>query len=139
MRTLLIVFAVALAGCAQLGDDDLYGPQFTGDGGVTFESVQAIFDESCAVCHSGQNPQGGLSLTAADSVAELFGPDGEGVEATHADCNGLLLVVPEKPDESCLWILVDEGLMPQGSRLPDAQLATIRGWIEAGALLPAAE
>jgi len=49
------------------------------------------------------------------------------------------LVVPGKPEESRIWIMIDSGSMPaDGSSLDAGQKALIRDWIMAGAPAPSA-
>ena len=45
------------------------------------------------------------------------------------------VIVPGKPDESRLFHMVKEGLMPPGGKihLSDEEIGAIRGWIEGGA------
>jgi len=143
VRTLLVLIAVALAGCIDIGEAFVYEPAFEGGGGgggaVTFEQVQRIFDQSCAFagCHSPDAPGNDLFLDAANSFEELLGPDGEGgVAASHPECRGLDLVVPGAPGASCLGILVDEGLMPPGDLMPRQQRDLILAWIAEGARGP---
>ena len=111
---------LTLGGCVEFGEEDLYGPEF-----ASGADIQTIFDNSCIGCHSGAAPQGGLSLTADVAEEELIG-----VPSAHEACGGVPRVTPGNPDASCLWILVDAGLMPPGLPLPQEQRDTIRTWIE---------
>ncbi len=111
---------LAGSGCVEFGDEHLYGPEF--ESGA---DVQSIFDNACIGCHAGAVPQGGLSLTADVAEEELIG-----VPSEHEACDGAPRVTPGNPDASCLWILVDAGLMPPGLPLPQEQRDTIRTWIE---------
>ena len=139
MRTPIVIAAVVLAGCIDIGEDFVYEAAFEGGGGAggaTFEEVQVIFDQHCAFagCHSSDMPGNDLYLDPDLSFEELMGPDGEGgVAATHPDCRGLDLVVPGAPDESCLGVLVDEGQMPPGNLMPRPLRDRILAWITAGA------
>ncbi|WP_373049353.1 hypothetical protein [Vulgatibacter sp.] len=145
MRALLVVAAVLLAGCVEFGDDQLYEAAFAGTGGSggagepSFEAVQAVFSASCAFggCHGGAAPAKDLSLEEGQAFEALLGADGSGgVPSSHASCTGLTLVEPGEPEQSCLWVLVDEGSMPPGGGLSPAAEEAIRGWIAAGALPP---
>jgi len=136
MKVATAALALALAACAQLGDDDLYEAAFSDVGGdATLDAVQRIFEQGrCVACHSGAQPQGNLTLARGETAGALLGEDGQGgVPSAHPECDGAPLVTPGVPDESCLWILVDEGLMPPVGELPEAQRGVIRAWIEAGA------
>lgn len=110
-----------------------------GSGGtaeVSFEEVQAIFTANCtsSSCHSGRRPAAGLSLVEGQAYTALLGPGGHG-GVPAALCRDEPLVDPGDPDNSCLWLLIDDGQMPPPpfSDLPAAEAETIRRWIEAGA------
>ena len=128
--------ALACTGCVELGDDDLYLPEFETTGTATFADVQGLFDQSCALsgCHAGAALQGGLSLEEGQTYQELLGADGKGAPPEDPICAGRRRVVPGAPDDSCLWKLVEAGLMPPGNPLPDPQKELVRRWIEDGAL-----
>lgn len=132
---LLAAAALACAGCIELGDETLYGPEFETTGTATFADVQRLFDQSCALagCHGGPAPSADLSLEEGQSFEELLGPDGTGAPPVDRVCGGKLRVVPGSPDDSCLWNLVASGAMPPGNPLPQPQKDIIRRWIEDGA------
>ena len=91
----------------------------------TWVEVKAVLDDRCITCHGESKQKGGLRL---DSPEWLL----KGSE------NGPV-VVPGKPASSDLYTLAaapmeDENKMPpKGTRLTAEQLATIKGWIAAGA------
>lgn len=92
-------------------------------GAVTFEKdVKPIFREHCAGCHN------------QDDAASDFAADG--FDAVIAGGAGGEVVSPGDPDGSRLWKLVTHAeqpaMPPGGDKLPDAQLAVIRAWIEGG-------
>jgi Planctomycete cytochrome C/WD domain, G-beta repeat len=92
---------------------------------VTFaDHVAPIFKSRCNSCHNGDKQKGGLNLETF-SAAMQGGGSGKVVE-------------PGDPDSSHLLALVahtDEPKMPPNSpKMPDAELAVIRSWIEGGAL-----
>src|SRR3989442_13695552 len=87
-----------------------------------FESqVGPLLKAKCLPCHSAAARQGGLSLETREDVLR-GGKTGAAV-------------VPGKPGDSLLLAFVMSGKMPMGgSRLTDAEIDTLRRWIEAGAL-----
>lgn len=90
-------------------------------------SVQPILQQHCGRCHV-QKQQGGLRLSDRDSL--LRGGD-----------SGEASVVPGKPDESPLLQLVaaaaeDYRMPPLGDGLSEQEIATVRRWIEQGAVMP---
>lgn len=92
---------------------------------VTYqEHVSAIFRNRCGSCHNGDKQKGGLNLELYGSVMQ-----GGGSGA---------VIEPGNPDESTLLQLImhkEEPKMPPNSpKIPDAEIATIRAWIEGGAL-----
>jgi hypothetical protein len=88
--------------------------------------VKPIFDRSCASCHGGKLQLGQLRLDARNIVLE-GGVSGK-------------TVVAGKPGESELYRRVagvgERARMPMGGELAAAEIATIREWIEEGALWP---
>lgn len=130
MRAVLLLCVVSA--CVSLGDEEPY-PSFVGGEGGGFAAVEAVFDRQCNFCHTGAAPSGDLDL---ENGAGLFLEDGSERPAHTAACSGLPQVRPFQPDESCLWILVRDGAMPPGGRLPGSDKETIRSWIEEGAELP---
>ena len=92
---------------------------------VTFdEHVLPIFRAKCGMCHDANSAKGGLTL---DNFAAAMGGGASGA-----------VVEPGSVDDSRLWLLVDHkeqpAMPPKEPKLPDDQLATIRKWIEGGAL-----
>ncbi|MBI3862929.1 MAG: DUF1549 domain-containing protein [Planctomycetia bacterium] len=89
------------------------------------DKVAPIFERHCVVCHQGDKPKGGLSLTTAASLKN-------GGESGQA-------IVPDKPDDSLLVekISGDRPAMPKkGKPLSKEDVAAIRQWIAAGAEWP---
>ena len=98
---------------------------------VTPDSVQVIFDGSCAFsgCHGGSAPAAGLDLSAAHSYRML-------VDVPSQACASLLQVKPFKPDSSCVIKRLTGEVPPQmpiGGSLSAAQVNVIRNWIAEGA------
>lgn len=88
------------------------------------QHVKPIFIEKCAACHNPDKSRGGLIV---DSYSSLKQGGGSGE-----------VVIPGDPDSSRLWLLVSHTETPhmpaKQPRMDDARLATIRTWIEQGAL-----
>src|SRR5690349_8546085 len=92
---------------------------------VTYQDhVRPIFAQSCFNCHNPDKAKAGLDLTTYGATM-------------NGSSNGKV-ITPGTPDESMLYLCVtfqEEPHMPQkGSKLPDAQLETIKKWIAGGAL-----
>ena len=89
--------------------------------GVRFgRDVRPIFNKHCSACHGGVREAGGLNLIDEDSALATVFPGDPGLS--------YLLDRVADPD--------DETRMPpaeHGPRLTDAEIATLRAWIEAGA------
>ncbi len=91
-------------------------------GRASFETeVLPILKSTCIQCHG-----------AAVKLKEL---DLSSYEGVMKGSEGGPVIVPGKAEESRLYKMVSEGIMPAGGkgRLSEPQLATIRSWIEAGA------
>ncbi len=98
----------------------------------------AVFAPTCAVsnCHvGGADAAGGLDLTDVDAAhARLVG----GASADFGDCAGRTYVVPGDPGASLLYqkltgAACGERMPLDQPPLPEATLADVRAWIEAGA------
>ena len=89
----------------------------------TFEAdiVPILTRSTCLGCHGSSLKMKQLNLSTYKTALE-------GSESGP-------VIVPGKPDDSRLYHMVKEGLMPPGGKvhLSDAELATIREWIESGA------
>lgn len=107
---------------------------------ISFASdVQPIFNARCVSCHSAGFSVGSLAgvqvvLTAGQSFTSL-------VNQASAQSGAFTLVVPGDFENSLLWLKVSSNDPPVGATMPlfgsslNAQdLATIRDWIEQGAL-----
>lgn len=113
MRTLVLLLSlIALATAAQ-------GADFASD-------VEPIFKAKCYTCHGEAQQLGQLRLDSRGVVMEP-GPSGP-------------RVVPHDPEASSIYARVaglGEGVrMPMGGQLSEAEIETIRDWIEGGATWP---
>jgi hypothetical protein len=92
------------------------------------QQIQPIFREHCLKCHGPEKTQGGLRFDSASG-------------ALHVADSGQRAIVPGQPDESELLRRVgsqdpSEWMPPEGPRLTDEQLTTLRQWIKQGAVWP---
>ncbi|MEO5953422.1 MAG: DUF1549 domain-containing protein, partial [Chloroflexia bacterium] len=90
--------------------------------GVRFEAdVYPILEAKCLGCHNAKTRQGSLSLEKRDDLL-TGGKTGAAI-------------VPGKAVDSLLLAMVVSGKMPMGGKpLPPEEAATIRNWIDSGAL-----
>ena len=105
---------------------------------VTFAgSVQPIFTRTCAFssCHAGPSPQQGLDLSAGQSFGNI-------VSVASREASRLFRIAPRNADSSYLVLKIEGkagqvgGIgtrMPLGGQLSQAQIDTIRVWVNAGA------
>jgi len=84
------------------------------------EDIAPLLKQHCSKCH---NPQARKAELDVSSAQGLFSGGESGP-----------LVVPGKPDESLLWEMLHDELMPPEDEPPlkKEQLETVRRWIEAG-------
>lgn len=92
---------------------------------VTYQDhVQPIFRQRCGSCHNANDKKGGLAI---DSYALLMAGGSSGT-----------VVEGGAPDASYLWQLVNHEsepkMPPNADKLPEAELAVIKKWIEGGLL-----
>ncbi|HEY1190419.1 MAG TPA: DUF1549 domain-containing protein, partial [Gemmata sp.] len=96
------------------------------DDGAHFEKkVRPVLVEKCVSCHGPEKQKGGLRV---DSLAALL----QGGESGPA-------LVPGKPNESLLFrVLAHDGelKMPPKNKLPAAEIAAVKVWVQAGAPWP---
>ncbi|MFO0504390.1 MAG: PSD1 and planctomycete cytochrome C domain-containing protein [Acidobacteriota bacterium] len=86
------------------------------------EHVLPIFTKYCFTCHGQSSPKLGLDLRTAAGA----------LRGSH---NGPV-ITKGKPADSLLWAKVSSRQMPPpvyGQKVPDAELDTVKQWIEAGA------
>jgi len=88
------------------------------------DHVQAIFRESCLICHNQNEKKSGLALDTYAAAME-GGSSGEVIFAGDLD-------------SSRLWALINHDeqpyMPPNQDRIADAKLALVKRWIEGGAL-----
>ena len=123
-RTWAIVLLASLATTASAADLN----QQPADASLIHfrEQIVPLLESRCLRCHEGDSPEGELSLTTR-------------VGAIKGGASGPA-IVPGQPDESPLLDAVsgDEPAMPkEGPPLTEAEVASIREWIAAGAPWPA--
>lgn len=92
---------------------------------VTYtDHVQPIFRQRCGSCHNANDKKGGLAI---DSYALVMAGGSSGT-----------VVEGGTPDASYLWQLVNHEsepkMPPNADKLPEAELAVIKKWIEGGLL-----
>jgi hypothetical protein len=97
---------------------------------VSLGGSQAIFTARCTEgCHSGEDPEAGLSLAAGEARANLI--DEPAMELCQP---GGIRLVPGDPDASCIWQLIDTNAMPFfEAPLADDEKDVIYQWIADGA------
>jgi mono/diheme cytochrome c family protein len=81
----------------------------------------AILKKNCLACH-GETRTSGLDLRTGESI--------------RSGGEGGLVIVPFKASESRLYLYIthaEKPSMPPGKKLPDAEIETLRRWIESGA------
>src|SRR5437016_15152 len=122
--TTILGTAVSI-GSGQLGAraaEDTTGRVSTPIKKVQFDTdVLPILKANCVQCHGTEARIKEMNLSTLEGVMK-------GSESGP-------VVISGKPDESRLYKMVHEGLMPPGGkiRLSEYQVATIRAWIETGA------
>jgi hypothetical protein len=116
VASMLVLLVARASGAAPPDDDAARKVNYKDD-------VAPIFNARCNGCHNNDKKKGGLVL---DGYASMMQGGGSGA-----------VVEPGDPDNSRLYLLVahqEEPAMPPNSpKIPDAELDTIRRWIEAGA------
>lgn len=127
--TLALTLATARAEDKKLDVSKL--PPAASKTGVTYEKdIKAIFDKSCAKCHSGDKAKGKLHMDSLEGVLK-GGKDGKAVVAGKVGESPLLFAVAHVGDE-------DDFMPPKGNKaniapLTKDQVGLIRAWVEQGA------
>ncbi|MBV6404255.1 MAG: hypothetical protein IT228_13165 [Flavobacteriales bacterium] len=130
----VLAFALLLSACTK-DEGPLYipaprPPDEPIDTAYFSAEVLPIFIAHCWTCHP---PMGDMDLSATEAYGNLVNVESSG----HAPA---VRIVPGDPDASVLWNKVNYtevyglGMPPDGTALSSEELATIRAWIEQGAL-----
>jgi dipeptidyl aminopeptidase/acylaminoacyl peptidase len=89
--------------------------------------VAPILQKNCLACHSSAAKMGGLVMDSYDALIK------GGAHGT--------IIVPGKPDESRMILMLEGKVTPRmpfgADPLPAADIATLKAWVEGGALGPA--
>ncbi|MFN5187819.1 MAG: c-type cytochrome domain-containing protein [Planctomycetota bacterium] len=97
---------------------------FAQENGVTYDQqVASILKSKCGTCHGDGKQESGLSVTSYAGIIKGSG-SGPIVVAGQSSTSRLVEVV-STDDES-------QRMPPEGDRLNDAQIATIKKWIDTG-------
>ena len=133
------ILVAVLAGVATAcGSDTPTTPSTPATPTVSFsQQIQApILTPTCSTCHTddGRTPAGGLNLKSGSSFAQL-------VNVTSTGKPGATRVIPGNPSGSYLVQKLEGAADIVGLRMPrngppfltDAEVATIRQWIQNGA------
>ena len=80
--------------------------------------ILPVFQKNCVSCHGPQQKMAGLDLSSFNGMmaGSSSGP----------------VIAPNKPERSLLWKMIENGQMPQGGKLADADKQLIRTYIEQG-------
>jgi formylglycine-generating enzyme required for sulfatase activity len=80
--------------------------------------VVPIFEQYCVNCHHAGNTKADLEMSSRKDLLD------------HRS------IVPGKPDQSVLYTMMRDGLMPPGERVSQEKLEAVRNWIAQGAPWP---
>jgi WD40 repeat protein len=118
-RLTLTSSALVLAASASLafGADEKAKPK------VTFEHVSTIFRAKCNSCHNADKQKGGLNLETYGTAMQ-GGAGGKVIEPGDSDGSRLFGLVSHTEEPK---------MPPMQPKIPDADIATIKLWIDAGA------
>ena len=94
-----------------------------GDKKVTYQEALGVFRARCMPCHNGDQKKGGLVLDTYLGVMQ-GGGSGEVIEPGDASASTLYLLAAHEEEPR---------MPPNGARIPDAELAILKQWIDAGA------
>ncbi|MDH3583931.1 MAG: DUF1549 domain-containing protein, partial [Phycisphaerae bacterium] len=85
--------------------------------------VMPILDKHCSKCHTGEKKKGGLAM---NTRAEFLAGGENGRVVTPGDASESLLVKLINSNDK------DEWMPPKGPRVPAAEVAVLKKWIDAG-------
>lgn len=136
-----VITGICVSGtCQPLGDTVAERIVMPMDSVSFADDVYPILQTRCQSCHNAANASGqfNLGMTAASAYEAIV----NGGPAATASCGGMAstYVVASDSDNSLFYDLVANATpqcsmrMPLGQTLGDAQLSTIRNWIDEGAL-----
>src|ERR1035441_9889435 len=105
-----------------------FGTRLYADSAPNFNTqVAPILQKNCLACHSSAAKMGGLVMENFDALMK---------GGAHGAA-----IVPGKPDQSRLIEMLEGKVQPRmpfgGDPLPAADIATLKAWVESGALGPA--
>jgi hypothetical protein len=100
------------------------GEEAKGEVKINFaEQVSAIFKNRCNGCHNADKQKGGLNLETFGTAMQ-GGGSGKVVEPGDLEASTLYQLVAHKDEPS---------MPPNAPKIPDAEIETIKRWIEGGA------
>ncbi|MEZ6067094.1 MAG: caspase family protein [Planctomycetaceae bacterium] len=104
-------------------EDGLVRPAANEEEQQLADAALAFIEQQCGNCHGGSNSKGSFgNITNLQALLQV-------------GTKGIPYVTPGNPEESRLWIVIENGRMPKGTdaKLTPAQMAPIKDWIAAGA------
>ena len=129
MKKALLIIGVVFWGFVMGGCKQDQGPieDDSDNGNVSYDQVQAIFDQYCISCHPSS---GNLDLRRGQSYNQLVNVPASGYQG--------LRVSPGHSDQSVLFGKIDGSgrygsNMPLGGSLSQQQIDLIKDWIDQGA------
>ena len=88
------------------------------------EHVKAVFRQKCSACHNPDKRSGDLDLTNYTGVMQ-GGGSGEVVEPGDSSSSYLYMLITHEEEPA---------MPPESPKIPDEMIATVRDWIDGGAL-----
>jgi len=124
-KALLTVVVIGLS-CANCSGDDALDSAISKSQVDFFETkIRPVLSKNCFGCHGLKKQKYGLRLDSKEAMLQ-GGDSGE-------------VLVPGEVDDSLIIDVLerDEGQMPPGKRLADAEIADLKKWVKLGAPWPA--
>lgn len=123
----------AVLGRSPAGPASVHAAVDPGQPAYFTENVQPVLQANCYRCHGGANHRGAFNMETRESLLK-GGHHGAAVVPGHPEQSLLLkLIRHEGPTDDPMNMPPD----PK-PKISDADIATIEGWIKAGAVMPAA-
>ena len=117
-----LIFA-ASAGIAAVCS--LAAPSMAQEGKITFEDhIKPILARRCSTCHDGNRTEADLDVTSFITLMQ-GGGSGEVIQPFSADDSYLISLVTHEDSPE---------MPPGGNKIPDAEIALLKQWIDKGAL-----